>query len=218
MSGAAESLAALLAEHRLIPVVGLTSVAEAAPMAEALIGGGLPIIEVTLRQEGALETLRAIAEVDDLIVGAGTVRTAAQMGEAVAAGACFVVSPCLTPDLAAAARDLGVPFLPGVATATEIQLAVDEGFTIVKFFPAETTGGVAGLRALAAPFHDVRFVPTGGITSGTAPDYLALPQVLAVGGSWMVPTVPRIAGDWQAVTAAVRAARSAAHEPARTFT
>jgi len=201
-------LATLLRSHRLVPVVGLTSPAEAAPLARALIDGGLPIVEVTLRHEGALETLRAIARTEGLLVGAGTVRTPDQMYDAVEAGARFVVSPCLTPGLAEAARSLGVAFVPGAATATEIQLAVDEGFGLVKFFPAEASGGVAALRALAEPFRDVMFLPTGGITSLSAPDYLALPQVVAVGGSWMVPAALRVTADWQGIATAIRTARS----------
>lgn len=201
-------LATLLRSHRMVPAVGLASTAEAAPLAEALIAGGLPIVEVTLRHEGALETLRAIARTEGLLVGAGTVRTPAQMHEAVEAGARFIVSPCLTPGLASAARSLGIPFVPGAATATEIQVAVDEGFGLVKFFPAEASGGVAALRALAEPFRDVTFLPTGGITSLSAPDYLSLPQVVAVGGSWMVPTALRVNADWGGVAKAVRTARS----------
>lgn len=201
-------LDSLLRGHRLVPVVGLASTEEAAPLGAALIAGGLPIIEVTLRREGALAALREIAGTEGLLVGAGTVRTPAQMEAAVEAGARFVVSPCLTPGLAAAAHALGVPFLPGAATATEIQTAVDAGFGTVKFFPAEASGGLAALRALAEPFGDVQFVPTGGITNLSASDYLALPQVAAVGGSWMVPTALRAAGDWDAVAIAVRTART----------
>jgi 2-dehydro-3-deoxyphosphogluconate aldolase/(4S)-4-hydroxy-2-oxoglutarate aldolase len=175
-------------------------------LAEALVLGGLPIIEVTLRTPDALEGLAAMARQPDITAGAGTVRTARQMRDAVSAGAEFVVSPCLTDSLARAAAELGVPFLPGVATATEIQLAADAGFDVVKIFPAEASGGVAALTALADVFVDMRFVPTGGLDHRTAPAYLEHPRVLAVGGGWMVPTAERAAGQWDTVRAAISAA------------
>lgn len=189
--------------YRIVPVCSLRAPAEAKPLADALLAGGLPLIEATLRTPDALASLEALAGVDGLAVGAGTVRTAEQFRQAVDAGASFVVSPFLTESLAAAARQAGVPYLPGVTTAREIQLAVDAGFTTVKFFPAEASGGLATVAALAEVFAEVCFVPTGGISASSAPDYLAHPQVVAVGGSWMLPRLLRDAGDWAGVMAEV---------------
>lgn len=188
---------------QVLPVCNLTTPEEASPLAEALLAGGVPVAEVTLRSPDALVGLKRLAGVDGLTVGAGTVRTAGQLHRAVDAGASFVVSPFLTEGLAMAARDAGVPFLPGAVTAREIQLAVDAGFTTVKFFPAEPSGGLRVLRALCEVFPEVRFVPTGGISASTVLDYLAHPQVVAVGGSWMLPHALRDAGDWAGVTAEV---------------
>lgn len=190
---------------RIVPVCSLTAPAEARPLADALLAGGLPLIEATLRTPDALEGIESLAAVDGLTVGAGTVRTAEQFRHVVEAGASFVVSPFLTESLAAAARQAGVPYLPGVTTAREIQLAVDAGFTTVKFFPAEASGGLATLRALAEVFAEVCFVPTGGISAASAPEYLAHPQVVAIGGSWMLPRGLRDVGDWAGVTAEVAA-------------
>ena len=196
-------LGATLRRFGVVPVCGLLSPEEAGPLAAALVAGGLPLIEVTLRTPWSLASLEEMARQPGILVGAGTVRTPAQMESAVRAGASFIVSPCLTGDLAAAAADLDVPFLPGVATPSEIQRACDLGMSTVKFFPAESSGGATAVRALAQPFHDVTFVPTGGITADSAPSYLAIPQVAAVGGGWMVPTPPRQAHDWDAVTQAI---------------
>ncbi|KAA1421795.1 bifunctional 4-hydroxy-2-oxoglutarate aldolase/2-dehydro-3-deoxy-phosphogluconate aldolase [Nocardioides humilatus] len=179
----------LVPAHRLIPVVSLRSPAEAAPLADALRAAGLTTVEVTLRHEDAFDCLAAMVREEGLVVGAGTVRTADDLAGARALGASFLVSPCLTPGLAFAADDLDIPFVPGVSTATEIQRAVDAGFRTVKLFPAEVLGGAAAVRALSGPFPDVRFMPTGGIDADTAPGYLALAQVVAVGGGWMVPVI-----------------------------
>lgn len=195
----------VLAPFRVIPVCSMISPSEAAPLAEALISGGLPVVEVTLRAPDALEGLAALARDSGLLVGAGTVRTAEQLHRAVDAGAQFVVSPCLTDGLARAALEVGIPFLPGAATATEIQRAVDAGFDTVKFFPAEAAGGLDALLALSGPFGDVTFLPTGGISEENAWNYLQHPQVLAVGGSWMLPRELREAGEWAAVVRAVEA-------------
>lgn len=203
MSASTTDFWSATAKLRVVPVVSLSSPDEAMPLADALHAGGLPVAEVTLRRPDALEGLRRMAGRGDIIVGAGTVRTRAQLLDAVEAGAQFVVSPCLTDELVEAARDLDLPFVPGVATATEIQRAADAGFDVVKFFPAEANGGLAALRALAEPFYDMRFVPTGGITAETSTAYLAHPSVVAVGGSWMIPRAQRDAGDWVAVTASV---------------
>lgn len=198
-------LGVTLRRFGVVPVCGLLSPEEAGPLAAALVAGGLPLIEVTLRTPWSLASLEEMAQQPGILVGAGTVRTPAQMESAVRAGASFIVSPCLTGDLAAAAADLDVPFLPGVATPSEIQRACDLGMSTVKFFPAESSGGATAVRALAQPFHDVTFVPTGGITADSAPSYLAIPQVAAVGGGWMVPTPPRQAHDWGSVTQAISA-------------
>lgn len=199
-------LGVALRRFGVVPVCGLSSPDEAGPLAAALVAGGLPLVEVTLRTPWALASLEEMAAQPGILVGAGTVRTPAQMESAVRAGARFVVSPCLTDVLAAAAVDLDIAFLPGVATASEIQRACDLGLSTLKFFPAESSGGAAAVHALAQPFHDVNFVPTGGITQDTALSYLANPQVAAVGGGWMVPTAARRANDWHAVTTAVSAA------------
>lgn len=200
------AIADLLAVHRLVPTVGLTARDEAAHVADALVRGGLPVIEVTLRNSEALDRLAEIAPREDILVGAGTVRTPAQLRAAIDLGARFVVSPCLTPALAEAAAGISVPYLPGVATPSELQLAVDAGYRVVKFFPAEANGGVRALRALSEVFPEMRFVPTGGITGTIAPDYFALDAVVAVGGSWMIPRDRRAAGDWESVRFAIRAA------------
>lgn len=185
----ARDFAALVPDHRLVPVVSLARPEDAAPLAAALRARGLTTVEVTLRHDRALECLAALVREEGLVVGAGTVRTPDDLAAARAAGARFLVSPCLTPGLAFAADDLDVPFVPGVSTATEVQRAVDLGFTTLKLFPAEVLGGIDALRALAGPFSDVRFMPTGGIDDNTARAYLAHPQVVAVGGGWMVPSV-----------------------------
>ncbi|BAL89872.1 putative KDPG and KHG aldolase [Actinoplanes missouriensis 431] len=173
--------------HAVVPVVVLDDPGRAAALGEALVGGGLPIAEVTLRTPGALAGIAAMAENPDLLVGAGTVLTAAQADAAVEAGARFVVSPGLSRAVVERCRALRVPVLPGVATATEVLAAADLGLDAVKFFPAATSGGAPAVAALAAVFAGMRFVPTGGITAANAGEYLALPSVLAVGGSWMVP-------------------------------
>ncbi|BBH17558.1 ketohydroxyglutarate aldolase [Nocardioides baekrokdamisoli] len=195
----------MLEGFRTIPVCTLRSPAEARPLGEALVAGGLPVVEVTLRTPDALAGLAEMCKVPGLTVGAGTVRTAQQMHEVLEAGAAFAVSPALTASLADAAHALGLPFIPGVATPTEIQTAVDAGFDTVKFFPAEASGGVRALKALTDVFVDVRFMPTGGITQDSARDYRALDQVFAVGGSWMLPLAAREAEDWEAVRLAVAA-------------
>lgn len=171
----------------VIPVLVIEDAHDARPIAEALVAGGLRVLEVTLRTPAALDAIRRMSLVPGAIVGAGTVINEAQFEEAHAAGAEFVVSPGLTVNVARAARRLGVPFLPGVATAGEIMHGLDLGLTHFKFFPAEAAGGLKALKALAAPFAQCRFCPTGGISAETAPEWLAHPSVLCVGGSWIVP-------------------------------
>ncbi|WP_330437067.1 bifunctional 4-hydroxy-2-oxoglutarate aldolase/2-dehydro-3-deoxy-phosphogluconate aldolase [Streptomyces griseoaurantiacus] len=192
----------------VLPVVVVDDAAEAVPLARALVAGGLPAIEVTLRTPAALDAIRAVAEaVPDAVVGAGTVLTPAQVTRCVEAGARFLVSPGWTETLLAAMTASGVPFLPGVSTASEVVALLERGVTEMKFFPAEAAGGTAYLKSLAGPLPGVRFCPTGGIGPGTAPAYLALPNVGCVGGSWMVPADAVAAGDWARVE---RLAREAA--------
>lgn len=170
----------------VIPVLVLDGSLDAAALAETLVAAGLPVIEVTLRTPAALPAIKAMAAVPGAIVGAGTVLDRAQLDDAVGAGARFIVSPGLTESLAAAARDSAVPFLPGVATASDLLRGLDLGLDRFKFFPAEASGGRAALAALSAPFARARFCPTGGIRPESAAGWLQLPSVLCVGGSWLV--------------------------------
>ncbi|MGV9286127.1 bifunctional 4-hydroxy-2-oxoglutarate aldolase/2-dehydro-3-deoxy-phosphogluconate aldolase [Streptomyces sp. NPDC003719] len=191
----------------VVPVVVLDDLADAVPLARALVAGGLPAIEVTLRTPVAVEAIRAIAEeVPDAVVGAGTLITPEQVGEVVAAGARFLVSPGWTDTLLEAMRGSGVPFLPGVSTASEVVALLERGVREMKFFPAEAAGGTAYLKALAAPLPQARFCPTGGIGPASAPEYLALPNVGCVGGSWMLPKDAVAGRDWVRVEALARAA------------
>jgi len=176
-----------LAAYRLVPVVVLDDAADAVPLGDALTAGGLPVAEVTFRTAAAADAIRALTDRGDVLVGAGTVLTPAQVDAAVAAGARFVVSPGTSRAVVERCAEHGVPALPGVATATEVMAALELGMTTLKFFPAGTSGGARAVAALAAPFGGVRFVPTGGVTAANLADYLALPSVCAVGGSWMVP-------------------------------
>ncbi|WP_169982412.1 bifunctional 4-hydroxy-2-oxoglutarate aldolase/2-dehydro-3-deoxy-phosphogluconate aldolase [Microbispora sp. H10836] len=181
----------------VVPVVVLDDAESAVPLARALVGGGLPVIEVTLRTPVALDAIRRIAaEVPEAVVGAGTVRSPEDVEAATEAGARFLVSPGTTPGLLAAMLAAGVPFLPGVATATEAMTLAERGVRELKFFPAEPAGGVTYLKALSGPLPDVRFCPTGGITPSNAPAYLALPNVDCVGGSWLTPRSLVTAGDF----------------------
>lgn len=193
----------LMARAPVIPVLVIEDVAHAVPIAEALVAGGLPVLEVTLRTAAALDVIRAMKQVPGAIVGAGTVLNPADLDAALAAGSEFIVSPGLTPKLGEAAIASGIPFLPGTANAGDIMLGLDLGLTRFKFFPAEASGGIAALKAIAAPFGMAKFCPTGGITLATAPQWLALDAVLCVGGSWLVP---KGAPDGAAITAAAKAA------------
>lgn len=190
----------------VIPVIVIERASDARPLAEALARGGLPVLEITLRTPAALDALRTMAAQRDLVAGAGTVLDAQQAEAAVAAGARFLVSPGLSDAVQDAAARLGVPLLPGATTATEMMRARAKGFTRLKFFPAEVAGGVAALKAYAAVFPDLRFCPTGGITSTLAPDYLALPNVACVGGSWVLPHEAMAAGDWGRIERLAQAA------------
>lgn len=171
----------------VIPVLVIDDVAHARPIAEALVRGGLTVLEVTLRTPAALDVIAELAKVDGAIVGAGTVLNATDLDASVAAGAKFIVSPGLTEALGKAASASGIPFLPGTANAGDIMRGLDMGLTRFKFFPATASGGLPALNALAAVFGQVRFCPTGGITVATAPEWLAVPAVACVGGSWVVP-------------------------------
>ena len=205
MSAKQEKLAAVLTAAPVVPVLTIEDVATAVPLAKALVAGGLTALEVTLRTAAGLDCIRAIkAEVEGCNVGAGTVLDAKQLEDAVAAGATFMVSPGGSPKLLAAAKDSPVPFLPGAATAGEAMTLYEEGFTILKFFPAEAAGGIPMLKSFAGPFADVRFCPTGGITPANAPAYLALPNVITVGGSWMVPGDAIRAKNWSRIEALAR--------------
>ncbi|MEJ7138574.1 bifunctional 4-hydroxy-2-oxoglutarate aldolase/2-dehydro-3-deoxy-phosphogluconate aldolase [Amphibiibacter pelophylacis] len=191
----------------VIPVIVLNRVEHAVPMARALAAGGVRVLEVTLRTPQALDSMRQIAaEVPDAIVGAGTVRSAADARAAKEAGCQFAVSPGFTVEVAQACQELDLPLLPGVATASEVMLAQSHGFRFLKFFPATAAGGIPLLKALAGPFPDVVFCPTGGITLATAPDFLALPNVKVCGGSWLLPQDAMDAGDWDRITTLAREA------------
>ena len=170
----------------VIPVLVVEDAADAVPMAQALVAGGLRVLEVTLRTPAALDAIRAMREVEGAIVGAGTVTNQDQLQAAIDAGSQFIVSPGLTDTLGRAAVRADIPFLPGIANAGDIMRGLDLGLTHFKFFPAEANGGIPALKALAGPFGDVKFCPTGGIKQETAPDWLAIEQVLCVGGSWLV--------------------------------
>ena len=192
----------------VIPVIVLHDVAHAVPMARALVAGGIRMLEVTLRTPQALACMEAIArDVPEAVVGAGTVRSHADAQAAVNAGARFAVSPGYTSALGQACRALGLPLLPGVATGSEIMQAQADGYQQLKFFPALQAGGLAMLKAWSGPFFDVDFCPTGGLTPENAPQFLALPNVRCVGGSWLVPADALAAGDWARITALAAQAR-----------
>jgi len=188
-----------LSATRLVPVVVLDDAADADGLAGALVAGGLPVAEVTFRTAAAQDSIRAMAARGDILVGAGTVVTPAQVDQAVTAGASFVVSPGLSRAVVERCQELGVLALPGAVTATEVQAALELGLTTVKFFPAATSGGAAAIKALAAPFGGVSFVPTGGIGPKNLAEYLSVPVVAAVGGSWMVPRDRVKTGDFAGI-------------------
>jgi len=191
----------------VIPVLVIEDLAQAVPLAKALVAGGVRVLEVTLRTPVALAAIRAMAdEVPEAIVGVGTLTRPEDFTEARDAGACFGVSPGLTPVLIEAARETGLPLLPGVMTPSEVIAARLAGFRELKLFPAQQAGGMGMLQALAGPFPDVTFCPTGGITAETAPEFLALPNVGCVGGSWLTPKTALATGDWEAITALARQA------------
>ena len=207
---------ALFSGVPVIPVLQFADPAAAVEVVRALVGGGLSIIEVTLRTTAALAAIRQISvEVPDAVVGAGTIRDPEQAMAAIGAGARFLVAPGVTPRLVQAAERWPVPFLPGVATASEAMALADLGYRHLKFFPAEASGGAAALAALAGPLPDIAFCPTGGIDATRAPAYLALANVFAVGGSWVAPAAMVGAGDWSAITALARTAAALSAKPSQ---
>ena len=192
---------------QVIPVLTIEHLKDAVPLARALVAGGLPVLEVTLRTGAAIDALRAItAEVPDAVAGIGTVTKPADIVSACEAGAGFLVSPGTPASLSAALADAPVPVLPGCATVGEAMALADRGFRVLKFFPAEPSGGARWLRSVAAPLPQLKFCPTGGIDAGNAASYLALPNVIAVGGSWVAPADAIAAGDFGRITALARAA------------
>jgi 2-dehydro-3-deoxyphosphogluconate aldolase / (4S)-4-hydroxy-2-oxoglutarate aldolase len=201
-----------LARHGpVIPVIVIERIEHAVPMARALVAGGIRVLEITLRTAAALAAIEAIARaVPEAIVGAGTVRSAEDAQAARLAGARFAVSPGWSPSVAAACRDHGLALLPGVATASEVMLASEQGHRFLKFFPASAAGGPALLKAWAGPFADVAFCPTGGISAASAPEYLALANVAVVGGSWLTPADAFASEDWPRMTRLAQAAASLA--------
>jgi 2-dehydro-3-deoxyphosphogluconate aldolase / (4S)-4-hydroxy-2-oxoglutarate aldolase len=197
-----QSLATLFKEAHVIPVLTIERLADAVPLARALVAGGVRVLEVTLRTPVAIEAAKAIiAEVPEAIVGIGTILNAGDLARAEALGAKFGISPGVTPELLSAAAASTLPFAPGIATASELMLALAHGFNPVKFFPAEQSGGIAALRALAGPFPDVRFCPTGGVGPANAQTWLSEPNVVAVGGSWLCPAAEIRSGNWAGITA-----------------
>jgi len=202
MTSKTQKLLALLDGQPVIPVLKIDRAVDAVPLARALARGGLRAIEITLRTDEALECIRRVAaEVEDCIVGAGTILNFRQFDEAVAAGSKFIVSPGLTRELIAHAATSDVPLLPGTITPGEIMAAREAGLDFLKFFPAEQAGGAPFLKALASPIADVKFCPTGGISAKNARDYLSLPNVVCVGGSWVAPDDMVKAGDWAGIEA-----------------
>ena len=191
----------------VVPVLVIDDLAHAAPLAKALVAGGLPALEVTLRTPIALDAIRAMADVEGGTVGAGTLLTPADVKAAKNAGATFGVSPGATDSLIKACEDEGLPLLPGAVTATEIMILLERGYTVQKFFPAEQSGGAAFLKSIGSPIPQVKFCPTGGISLKNAADYLSLKNILCVGGSWVAPKEAMAQGDWATIT---RLAREAA--------
>ncbi|MCK6894326.1 bifunctional 4-hydroxy-2-oxoglutarate aldolase/2-dehydro-3-deoxy-phosphogluconate aldolase [Enterobacter bugandensis] len=201
------SAEAILTTGPVVPVIVVNKLEHAVPMAKALVAGGVRVLEVTLRTACAMDAIRAIArEVPDAIIGAGTVLNAQQLSEVTEAGAQFAISPGLTEPLLKAATEGTIPLIPGISTVSELMLGMDYGLKEFKFFPAEANGGTKALQAIAGPFSQVRFCPTGGISPANYRDYLALKSVLCIGGSWLVPADALEAGDWDRITKLAREA------------
>ena len=195
-----------LSQHRLVPVIALEDAAQAAPMADALVSGGLPVAEVTFRTAAAAEAIRTMSSRGDLLVGAGTVLTPDQADQARDAGATFVVSPGFNPRVVQHCLDMGMPIMPGISSPTDVEMALEHGLDVVKFFPAEAMGGLKLLKAISAPYGNVRFMPTGGISAKNVCEYLAFPKVIACGGSWMVKPDLYANGDFSEVERLVKEA------------
>jgi 2-dehydro-3-deoxyphosphogluconate aldolase/(4S)-4-hydroxy-2-oxoglutarate aldolase len=207
MSGKTARMIAMLDGQSVIPVIRIDNALDAPPLARALAAGGLRAIEITLRTPQALESIRrAAGETEEALIGAGTILNARQFDDAVAAGARFIVSPGLTPELVAAAQGSDVPLLPGAITPGEVMAALEAGLDFLKFFPAEQAGGAAFLKALSGPIPDVTFCPTGGVTANNAASYLGLANVVCVGGSWVAPDEMVRAGDWSGIEGLAREA------------
>jgi 2-dehydro-3-deoxyphosphogluconate aldolase / (4S)-4-hydroxy-2-oxoglutarate aldolase len=200
------ALREMLSLAPVVPVIILDDVAAARPLASALVAGGLPVLEVTLRTAHALQVIEEMAKVDGAVVGSGTVRSPLQMGHSVDAGCRFMVSPGASPRLLEAADEHPIPLLPGIGTPTEAMTASEHGYSFLKFFPAEALGGAKVLKAYASPLSDITFCPTGGITLDNAPAYLGLPNVICVGGSWIMPPDVIAARDWGRIETLARQA------------
>ena len=193
---------AILTRARVVPVISIDRLEDAVPLAHSLVAGGLPVLEVTLRTPAALEAIRQIArKVPGAVIGAGTVLTPADLAAVTSAGAAFAISPGATETLYAAAAESSIPWLPAIATASELMVGLEHGYRRFKFFPAEASGGVAALKAFSGPFPQARFCPTGGIDAGKAPAYRALSNVITVGGSWMLPKSAIDNRRWDEITA-----------------
>ena len=189
----------ILKSKRIVPVVAINDATKAEQLAASLVAGGLPIAEITLRTPASLDALRIAAKNKDLLVGVGSLRNSEDLKKAIDVGAQFAVSAGFSPSVAIEAFKQGIPYFPGVSTPTEMLQAINEGITTLKFFPAETLGGVNALKAMSAPFPGISFMPTGGVSANNAADYLALPSVIAVGGSWMVAQKLIDAGDFESI-------------------
>ena len=197
-----QAVDAILYRAPVVPVLRIDRLEDAVPLARALVDGGLPVLEVTLRTEVAFAAIEQMArDVPEAIVGAGTVLRAVDLTAVVNAGAAFAIAPGATEALYAAADDATIPFIPAIATASELMRGLDAGHGRFKFFPAESSGGISALKSFSGPFAQVKFCPTGGIDAAKAPDYLALPNVITVGGSWMVPNEAIARRDWAAIAA-----------------
>lgn len=196
-----------LAALKLIPMVVMDKAEHAAEFGDVLVAGGLPVAEITFRTPAAEQAVRVLAKRGDLLVGAGTILTTEQADRAIDAGAQFLVAPGTNPEVVGYVLEQGVPMVPGVATPSEIELATSLGATALKFFPAETMGGVAALKAFAGPYPDARFIPTGGIIPELLPNYLRLPSVIACGGSWLAPRELLAAGRFDALAALIEQAK-----------
>ena len=198
----------------VVPVLVIKDVAHAVPLAKALIAGGIRVLEVTLRTEAALEVIAKIAkEVPEAVIGAGTVTNREQLQQVIDAGAKFAISPGLTSDLLKAGNEGNIALIPGISSISELMTAVDHGYTHLKFFPAEASGGVSALKAIGGPFPDIKFCPTGGISPSNYNDYLALPNVCCAGGSWLAPEDAMINGDWDTITELAKQAVAGVKKP-----